>query len=188
MTTAHTNIERAEDVVTFLKSQHEEIKARFQQVSSAAGEERQEAFDSLRRLLAVHETAEEEVVHPRAKRELANGDTIVGARLEEENEAKKTLSELEKLDLDSAEFETKFAQFQQDVVAHAEAEEQQEFSRLEVELDDDQLASMQRAVELAEKTAPTHPHPGVESQAANLAAGPFASMLDRAKDLITGKH
>lgn len=61
MTTAHTNIERVEDVVSFLKAQQEEIKSRFQQVLSATGEQRQEAFDGLRRLLAVHETAEEEV-------------------------------------------------------------------------------------------------------------------------------
>jgi hypothetical protein len=46
---------------------------------------------------------------------------------------------------------------------------------------------MRRAVEVAEATAPTHPHPGVESAPANMLAGPFASMLDRARDMITGK-
>jgi hypothetical protein len=46
---------------------------------------------------------------------------------------------------------------------------------------------MRRAVEIAESTAPTRPHPGVESAPANMLAGPFASMLDRARDLISGK-
>lgn len=36
------------------------------------------------------------------------------------------------------------------------------------------------ARKLAESTAPTRPHPGVESATANLLAGPFAAMLDRA--------
>jgi len=183
-----TAINGAQDVVTFLKSQHEEIKACFERVSSATGEQKQEEFDHLRRLLAVHETAEEEVVHPRAKREISNGDKVVGARLEEENEAKHVLSELEKLDVNSAEFSEKFESFRKDVIAHAESEEHEEFNQLAGELDQDQLTRMRKAVELAESTAPTHPHPGVESAPANMLAGPFAAMTDRARDMITGKN
>jgi hypothetical protein len=32
--------------------------------------------------------------------------------------------------------------------------------------------------------APTHPHPGVESQAANMAAGPMAALIDRTRDAV----
>jgi len=46
---------------------------------------------------------------------------------------------------------------------------------------------MERAAELAEAVAPTRPHAGIESQGANLIAGPFASMIDRARDAIAGK-
>jgi hypothetical protein len=46
---------------------------------------------------------------------------------------------------------------------------------------------MRRAVELAESTAPTRPHAGVETPTANMLAGPFAAMLDRARDFLTGK-
>ncbi len=74
----------------------------------------------------------------------------------------------------------------EDVIAHAEAEETHEFSKLAAQLDDTQLSRMRKAAELAERTAPTHPHPGVESRPANLTVGPFAAMMDRAKDLITG--
>lgn len=178
-------IDSAADVVEFLKSQHEEIKGLFTQVSASRGEQRRENFADLRRLLAVHETAEEEIVHPRAKSELSQGEAIVSARLEEEHDAKKVLAELEKLDVDSPEFEEEFDKFRADVVAHAEAEEQEEFNKLAAELDDSQLRRMRKAAELAEKIAPTRPHPGVESRAANLAVGPFAAMMDRAKDLIS---
>jgi hemerythrin superfamily protein len=183
-----TAVNSAEDVVAFLKQQHEQVKSLFAQVESSRGEQRQEAFTHLRRLLAVHETAEEEVVHPKARSVVSGGEEIVDARLQEENEAKKMLSQLESLDVDSAEFDEMLQSFKSDVVAHAEAEEREEFSRLEAELDDDQLQRMRRAAELAESTAPTHPHAGVESRSANLAAGPFAAMLDRARDVITGKH
>ncbi len=183
-----TTVNSAGDVVAFLTQQHEQIKSLFAQVESRRGEQRQEAFTSLRRLLAVHETAEEEVVHPKARSAVEGGEHIVDARLKEENEAKKMLSQLEGLDVDSPEFDEMIRTFKADVVAHAEAEEREEFSRLEAQLDDDQLQRMRRAAELAESTAPTRPHAGVESRSANMVAGPFAAMLDRARDVITGKH
>jgi hemerythrin superfamily protein len=182
-----TQIDTANDVVGFLKQQHEQIKSLFAQVLASSGSEREEAFVDLRRLLAVHETAEEEIVHPRAKHEIANGDAVVDARLKEEHEAKETLAELEKLDVDSPEFETKLRSLQADVIEHAEAEEHQEFDKLGAALDDEQLGRMRKAVELAEKMAPTRPHAGVESAGANMLAGPFAMMMDRAKDAISGK-
>ncbi len=40
------------------------------------------------------------------------------------------------------------------------------------------------AVKAAQAIAPTHPHPGVESAKLNFALGPFASMLDRARDAL----
>jgi hemerythrin superfamily protein len=182
-----SQISGGRDVVAYLVSQHEHIKTIFEKVTKTTGDEREQNFTALRRLLAVHETAEEEVVHPRARRELDDGEDVVGARLQEENEAKQTLAELEKLDLGRAEFEKLFQEFQSDVLKHAEAEEQQEFARLADELDADQLERMRRAVEIAESTAPTHPHAGVESAKANMLAGPFAAMIDRARDLMSGQ-
>lgn len=181
------SVENEKDVVKFLTAQHEQIKAMFEQVIAKTGSEREQAFVELRRLLAVHETAEEEIVHPRAKRELSDGEAVVGKRLEEENEAKQALTELEKLDIESTEFESKFRTLQSDVLAHAEAEEHQEFAKLAEKLDDNELERMRNAVKLAESTAPTRPHAGVESAPANMLAGPFAAMLDRARDAISGK-
>jgi hypothetical protein len=54
-------------------------------------------------------------------------------------------------------------------------------------LSSDELERMCRAAKLAEAIAPTRPHAGVESQIANMLAGPFAAMLDRARDAIVGK-
>lgn len=182
-----TMISNGLDVVAFLKEQHQQIKTLFSEVRATQGQARHDAFFALRRLLAVHETAEEEIVHPAARRTLPNGEDLVRARLNEENKAKKVLSALENLQLDSAEFEAQFASLAMDVIAHAEAEERQEFDPLANNLGPQQLERMQSAVRFAERVAPTRPHPGVESQAANLLAGPFASMLDRARDLLSGK-
>jgi hypothetical protein len=175
------------DVVAFLKEQHEQIKELFARVKAAEGQAKEEAFFSLRRLLAVHETAEEEIVHPAARRALPDGDSVIEARLQEENKAKKVLAKLEGIDIDSPEFKTEFELLERSVLMHAHAEEREEFDRLGNAIDAERLEKMRSAAEFAEKTAPTRPHPGVESQAANLLIGPFASMLDRARDAITGK-
>jgi len=183
-----TQIESGQDVITFLVAQHRRIKQLFSEVRTTEGEQRQRTFTDLRRLLAVHETAEEEIVHPAARKALPGGDAIVNARLQEENKAKKQLSALEALDPNSPEFEAQFSTFTMDVLAHADAEERQEFEPLASSLDEEELTRMRRTVELAERFAPTRPHPGVESQIANLVAGPFAAMVDRARDLLTAKN
>jgi hemerythrin superfamily protein len=180
-------ISSGQDVITFLRGQHDQIKGLFSHVKSTSGAEREEAFTALRRLLAVHETAEEEIVHPRARKAIADGDIVIGARLNEEHKVKQTLSQLEELDVDSPQFVKLFTQLKTDVEAHAEAEEHQEFSKLADVLDQDGLEKMRTAVERAEKLAPTRPYPGVESAAANLLAGPFAAMIDRARDALAGK-
>jgi hemerythrin superfamily protein len=182
-----TMISTGSDVIAFLKGQHQEIKALFNQVDATEGDERSEAFYALRRLLAVHETAEEEIVHPVARRVLPDGEAVIKMRLREENEAKKVLSTLESLELDSAEFDTQFAKFAASVIGHAESEERDEFERLADHLDQSKLEAMRRAVKLAESIAPTRPHAGVESALGNVLVGPFASMLDRARDALTGK-
>ncbi len=181
-----TFVQSSDDVVNLLRDQHNLIKDLFEEVLSASSDEaREKAFVDLRQLLAVHETAEEMVVHPRARNEIADGDAIVDARLKEEHEAKEKLSRLEKIDVSSKEFLNELTMFRDDVIDHAEHEENEEFNKLQRKLDSDDLGRMAKAVQAAEAIAPTRPHPGVESAKANFAVGPFASMLDRARDAIS---
>jgi hypothetical protein len=184
---AQTAIQTPDDVVDFLVYQHEQIRSLFDKTLSASGKQREESFIELRRLLAVHETVEEEIVHPRVKRKVADGDALVEPRIEEEHEAKIRLRELENIDIDSPVFTNQLAELRTAVMRHAEHEERDEFTKLAQQLSNSELESMGRAAKLAEAVAPTRPHAGVESQLANLVAGPFAAMLDRARDAIVGK-
>ena len=178
-------IESPDEVVAFLKAQHNLIEDMFDQVLHATDPKaREEPFTTLRQLLAVHETAEEMVVHPRVRREDDAGDAIVDARLEEEHEANELLSAIEKLDITSDEFIAELTKLREAVLEHARQEEDEEFPVLKRKVDTDDLKRMGAAVRAAEAIAPTRPHPGVESAKLNFALGPFASMLDRARDLI----
>ncbi len=143
-------VDSASDVIGFLKQQHEQIKALFVEVLATHGSQREKSFDRLCQLMEMHEAAEEEVVHPVAKRARAVGEAVVAARLHEESAAKKALAELEKLDIGSTEFGTKLLALQTAVLAHAQAEERQEFEKLANEVNEKELRRMREAVQAAE--------------------------------------
>lgn len=178
-------VKDARDVVAFLEDQHRTIELLLERVATLQGTARAEAFTTLRKTLAVHEAAEEVIVHPVARRALPDGDAVVALRLEEEKRAKKALTALEALDAGTPEFDVMFRNLLTDVIAHAQAEERDEFTRLENRLDARQLERMRKAAELAEAVAPTRPHAGVESAIANLLVGPFAAMIDRTRDALS---
>ena len=178
-------VQSPDEVVAFLKAQHNIIEDMFDEVLHASDPRaREKPFVELRQLLAVHETAEEMVVHPRVRREADAGDAIVDARLAEEHEAKELLSRIEKLHITSQQFIDELTKLRDAVLDHAEHEENEEFPVLQREVDADDLKRMATAVRAAEAIAPTRPHAGVESAKLNFVVGPFASMLDRARDLL----
>ena len=111
-----------EDGIELLLRQHTEIRELFERVETARGADRRDAWRDLVRLLAVHETAEEEVVHP-AARSGAEGERIVDARLTEERKAKEVLSTLDAMGPQAEGFDTLFLQLRDDVLAHAAHED-----------------------------------------------------------------
>jgi hemerythrin superfamily protein len=177
-------VETPSDVIKFLEAQHDLIEDMFDDVLHASDTKaREAAFVALRQLLAVHETAEEMIVHPRVRGE--GGDELVDARLQEEHDAKELLSSIESLDVASQEFIDELTKLRQAVLDHAEHEENEEFTTLRRGLNSDERHRLTRAVQAAEAIAPTRPHPGVESAKLNFVVGPFASLLDRARDAIS---
>jgi len=171
------------DVIRILLDQHERIRKLFRDVSTAEGAHRSQAFDRLRALLAVHETAEEMVLRPVTSK--VAGDSVARARNHEESEANKVLAELERSDVASPEFLVRLAGFETSVTEHADAEEREEFPHILSACDEARRQAMGRMLRAAEAVAPTHPHPSVAgSPAAQWAVGPFASLVDRARDAI----
>ncbi|WP_030700013.1 hemerythrin domain-containing protein [Streptomyces albidoflavus] len=175
---------RNDDVVAVLTRQHGEIRNLFDEVEQSAGDERKDAFRRLVRMLAVHETAEEEVIHPFARKTFGDAAQVVADRLEEERLAKEKLGALEHMDTQDPAFLPALLDLRLDVMAHARYEERYEFAQLRRTANPDRLAALAKAVRAAEATAPTHPHPGVESGAKNMALGPMAAVVDRTRDAV----
>ncbi|MEV5434625.1 hemerythrin domain-containing protein [Streptomyces sp. NPDC052682] len=172
------------DVVALLMRQHGDIRNLFDEVERTSGDERRAAFRRLVQLLAVHETAEEEVIRPFTRAAVADGEKVVEARLAEEREAKEALSRLDGMDPDDPKFLPGLLALRLDVMAHARAEERYEFLHIRRTADPGRLAAMASALKAAEAVAPTHPHPGTESAAKNLALGPLAAVVDRTRDAV----
>jgi hemerythrin superfamily protein len=172
------------DAVALLIRQHDEIRMLCRKVEANTGARRAEAFERLRRMLAVHETAEEEVVHPLVRRTIPDGAEIVDARLAEEKRGKVMLRELERMGTADPSFPPMFARFRAAVLEHAEREEREEFPALR-RRGAAELRGLAAAIKAAEAMAPTHPHPGTETMTKNLLLGPFAAFIDRTRDVLS---
>ncbi|WP_426514140.1 hemerythrin domain-containing protein [Dactylosporangium sp. McL0621] len=139
------------DVVDVLLAQHSDIKALFNQVATAQGEQKRERFQELVRLLTIHESAEEQVVHPAARQALGDdGHRVVDTRLEEEREAMRALAELDDLGVGHPGFDDRLAALAADIFEHAAHEEAEEFTRLRATVGSEELQRMTAVFEAAE--------------------------------------
>ncbi|HWA67040.1 MAG TPA: hemerythrin domain-containing protein [Mycobacteriales bacterium] len=173
------------NAIELLEDQHQHIRSLMSLVGEAETEQvRKRAFDQLRELIAVHETAEEIVIRPVTRRAFPGGEQVADARMAEENEGKSVLAELEKLDVTDPAFAKTFAEFRAAVEEHAQHEEQLEFRALRDHVDGESLDKMGQRIQQAEAAAPTHPHPAAKTTATNALLGPFASIADRIRDAL----
>ncbi len=187
MTDRHST-ESEEDVIALLTRQHQELRALFRELDTATGAQRAETFRQLVRPVSVykrqvHETAEEEVVHPVARR-AAGGAAIVDARVGEEVRAKKLLGTLTELGPDAEGFDSLLIQLREDVLAHSRHEEQEEFPRLRAQCDEEKLRRMAGVVRAAEAAAPTRPHLGPARPTGNVLVATPLALVERVRELL----
>jgi hypothetical protein len=141
--------ESAPDVVAYLMAQHQQITAMLEATLDAEGEQRRETFLQFRRFLAVHEASEQEIVHPRAAHELADGGRVVSARLDEEQEIDRAIGSIETQDMCAVEFDTSIRTLLTQLLGHLRLEEELEFADLRVQLGTRQRRRLSNAVRLA---------------------------------------
>ena len=182
---AETENQETQDIVDAVLEDHERFRRLFADFEQATGGQRSELWQALVRGLAVHETAEEEIVHPQVRRWVDGGDDIVDERLAEEDAAKKELADLEKLGADDDEFESRVRAFMEKVFSHADAEEGEELPALRTAADDDTRRRMAKIYHMAKTVAPTHAHKmAPESATGNVLIGPVVALMDRVRDAI----
>jgi hypothetical protein len=172
-----------DDVIALVLEDHRQIKSMMNDLSAARGDV-DELFERLIAKLAMHETAEEEVVHPLARRR-PGGEAIVEAILRQEDRGKKALAELEEMGPANPGFKSKFELVKAEVLAHAWYEELREHPKLHSDVDLDQREKAATVFRIAERIGPTHAHKhSPESATGNIFVGTFVAVADRVRDAI----
>jgi hemerythrin superfamily protein len=176
------------DIIELLVQDHHEVNALFGRFKQSSKPETQsELAKEIVRELSIHAAIEEQFVYPMVRRKVDDGDGLADHAIDEHQEVKNLLSDIEKLNPDQAEFGKTMEQVISSVTEHVEEEEGELLPKLR---DTTTAESREKVGSLAEKAkslVPTHPHPLVPGTAtAQLLAGPWAGMADRLRDLLAG--
>jgi hemerythrin-like domain-containing protein len=182
-----------DDVIAILEHDHREVEEMFAELEKLRGDTSEDAKSRRKDLveqvtieLVRHSVAEEVLVYPKVADKISE-DEVKHAR-EEHAEAEETLARLEKLDLDDPAFDDELADLMREIRHHIEEEEGEMFPHMRQTFSADELRTMGGRVDAFKKVAPTRPHPNVPNEALpRIAAGPVASLLDRMRDLATGR-
>ena len=177
------------NVIELLEQDHSEVDELFRRVNLS---DKAESIDELTKQivhdLSVHAAVEEQFVYPLIRVKVDGGGDLADEAIEEHQQAKRLLADLEKLDAGSAEHSAAMQELIESVRHHVEEEEGEVFPKLRAEVDEGTLDKMGALVEQAKKVVPTHPHPLVPGTAtAQLLAGPWAAMADKVRDVLGGR-
>ncbi|HAS11964.1 MAG TPA: hemerythrin [Acidimicrobiaceae bacterium] len=176
-------------VIQLLENDHREVDELFRRVHLS---EKPETIDELTKQivhdLSVHAAVEEQFVYPLLRAKVDGGSAMADEAIEEHQQAKRLLADLEKLDAGSADHAKAMESLIETIRHHVEEEESDVFPELRDAVDASTLDRMGDLVEQAKKVVPTHPHPLVPGTAtAQLVAGPWAATVDKVRDLLGGR-
>ncbi|MFE9929630.1 hemerythrin domain-containing protein [Streptomyces sp. NPDC005533] len=177
------------DVVQELTVDHNEVKEYFGQLRTATdGKRRRELADLLTIELVRHSVAEEQYLYPAIRKHLDGGDRIADKEIADHSRVEELLKELEKLDPSGAEFVSRVDELRTEVLAHIKDEEENLFPALRHNCRQSELDHLGDSIRRAKKLSPTRPHPGSPSTPpANKLLAPGIGLVDRARDLVTGR-
>ena len=134
-------------LVVELSAQHERLEAMARTVRDSEGEEREQAFTTMRRFLAAHESVEQAVMHPTfSSRD--RQDLSVTHRVREEESAAEALARLEERDLGGQPFLDGLETFAADLRHHTEQEEHDELPGFLQRITDDDAEEIVEALRL----------------------------------------
>src|SRR5438270_11842509 len=175
------------DVIDLLTNDHAEVNALFGRYKQASKPDtKQELANEVVHELSVHAAVEEQFVYPLMRAKLDDGGKKADHAIEEHQEVKRLLADIEKLDPDNADFDKKMAKVTESVQHHVQEEEGELFPELRQATEAGTREKVGSVVEKAKSLVPTHPHPLVPGTAtAQLVAGPWASIVDHVRDLVS---
>ncbi len=137
--------------------------------------------------LSVDAVIEEQVIYPAIRSEVPGGEDLADHAIEEHQQVKELLAQLERLDPSDGETQQVLTQLMAQVRDHVREEEGPGglFDQLRAIVEPDKLNEMGEALSKAKTMAPAHPHPHAPSTPpGNVIAGAAATVVDKARDAL----
>jgi hemerythrin superfamily protein len=188
-----TRATRPPDAIALIKADHAAVNQlfrRYKELGDRAYASRKRIADRVIKELSVHAAIEEQILYPNARAALPNGKKLVGEAIDEHQELKETLVELDKCEPDDARFDELMKQVREEVRHHVREEEASEgiLGQLRKHASRDDLVQMAKLMKTAKKAAPTRPHPNAPSTPpGNVIIGAAAAVVDKARDAMGGR-
>ena len=174
-----------EDAISMLTNDHREVERLYAEFQGAGlnNVRRQELANEIIRELSIHAIVEEMHLYPLTAEAVANGEQLADHSLEEHQEVKDRLNELDRMEAGDAGYDEKLSEVISTVNHHVEEEEGELFPRLRQSLDADRLIEVGEKMRRAKSMAPTRPHPGApNTPPGNKVLGAFVGLADRLRD------
>lgn len=181
--------DQQQDVIDLLMSEHREVESLLDQIAQTGQQPNaRDIADQVIAMLVKHSVAEEMYVYPAMREYLEGGEESVEHDKQEHQELEELLKQLEGLEADDPQFPQCVAAIQNVLADHVSDEETEQFPRMRAAIPTDQLIDLRGKVEMAEKIAPTRPHPGApDSEMFHKVVGPGVGMVDRLRDALSGR-
>ena len=173
------------DAITLLRNDHKAVKGlftRFEKLGDRAHKQKRAIVDRIIEELSIHAAIEEQLFYPAVRECAPDALDHVLESLEEHHIVKWVLSELDGMAPDAERFDAKVTVLKENVLHHAEEEEQDMFPKVREAMGRKALQELGAAMARAKATAPTRPHPRApDTPPGNLVAGAVAGLTDQAR-------
>jgi hemerythrin superfamily protein len=134
------------NAIKLLKQQHDEVKALFQKIEKAEGEEKEQLFDEIADALAVHAAIEEKEFYPATKS--ARTEELLEEAVEEHLSVKRIIADLLEMSPSEGQFDAKISVLKEQVEHHVEEEEGDLFPKVKKLLSAEELEDLGTAMEV----------------------------------------
>jgi len=177
------------DVIELLEHDHREVEQMFAEYEQTTSKEDKETLrDRIIIELVRHSEAEEQAVYPLIRKSIDNGEQIIEHEIDEHSKAERIMKELDTMSADDPQFGVLMQQLMDDIKEHVAEEENDVFPQFRTKVDADELNKLGETVERLKKIVPTHPHPmAPDHPPFNALLGPGAGLVDRLRDMLTGR-
>eukprot|EP00742_Colponemidia_sp_Colp-10_P009316 GILJ01010148.1.p1 GENE.GILJ01010148.1~~GILJ01010148.1.p1 ORF type:complete len:188 (-),score=37.50 GILJ01010148.1:140-703(-) len=176
------------DGIQLIIQEHREVDQMAERVLNAGigmKDEKRRFFNQIVHDLSQHAVIEEMILYPLLReRVVGEGGPLAEHSLEEHQEVKNKLNELDNMDIEDPAFNMKFRSLMESLHHHVFEEENKILPALKAKMSPQELSDFYDSWMARKALAPTHPHPAAPNKPPmNTLGGPALKAVDAVRDM-----